>query len=283
MNTKRLLKILAVAMIMLAFTACNKTVDGLEYKLYEDGDTSYYTVFSYTEDTSVTEVTIPDEIDDIPVTGIEKSAFAYTSSLEVLNIGKNITYIDDWGISFNLYLKEINVDADNETYASVDGVLYSKDLTILEVYPNAKVAEYDETGTLLSSETVYVMDGVVEISKCAFYKCWAISEIVFPDTVEILGERSFLKCTNLVSIDVGDGLRIVEEDVFLGCDNADFNSITFPATLEYISYGAFYAAKYMMEINIGASEDQVTLEDEWYPSSGGTEVDGYVVTFDYVG
>ncbi len=99
----RIIKILALAVFMLAFTACSSTtsIDGLKFQL--DDETGTYIVSSYTENTEVTEVTIPDDIEGIPVTGIGVSAFAYTNSLEVLNLGPNITDIDDWGITFNLY------------------------------------------------------------------------------------------------------------------------------------------------------------------------------------
>lgn len=101
------------------------------------------------------------------------------------------------------YLKEIEVDANNSTYCSVDGVLYSKDKTQLIYYPGGK-----------TDATFKVPDGVKSIPY-GFSISWNknLTSIDF-NQVETLGEYVVSVCHYLKEINIPKTLTSIGEGAF---------------------------------------------------------------------
>lgn len=266
---KKIIAVLLCAFIALAFTACREKENNLEYEYNKETDS--YSVVYYTDTTSVKELTIPDEFNSKPVTEISQLAISSADTLEVINIGKNITYIDDWGITGCLHLKEINVSEENENYCSVDGVLFTKDKKTLVSYPNANTAVYSASGALEEKAKYQIPDGTEIISKCAFYKCYGLEEVILPDSIKIIDERAFHKCENMKSINFPEGLKAIGFDAFIGC--LGLEEVTLPSTIEEIGEFAFYNASNIKHMEIKAKQENVTLGKQWEPSSTGRAID----------
>ena len=90
---------------------------------------------------SFKEFSVPESIKSI-----EKNAFAGCSSLAKLVIPENVTTIVGGAFGECPVLREIKVDEKNKKYADIDGVVCSKDLTVLRIYPNGKGSEYYGAG-----------------------------------------------------------------------------------------------------------------------------------------
>ncbi len=279
-----LILVLALSTIML-LTACNSKVDGMEYKLEEDANgNSYYIAKLYTDSTTREEVAIPDEIDGIPVTEIAVSCITQCSNLKKLDIGKNVQTISSWGITNNTYLASITVDPENKYFASEEGILYSKDFTKLIAYPNAKGAEYDIKGALLTDPTtVVIKEGVQEVTDEAFYKCYAIASVTMPASLKKIGGLAFLECTNLVEVNFNEGLESMGENCFLGCNHKEFTTVSLPSTIKYLADGTFYACP-LTTVNINVTEAQlkdIKFEEGWYPCSGGKVREGNLIGINF--
>lgn len=272
-KVKRIIAVLLCIFIALAFTACREKENNIEYEYNEDTDS--YAVVYYTDTTSVKELTIPDEYNSKPVTSINQLAISSADTLEVINIGKNISFVDDWGITGCLHLKSINVSEDNENYCSVDGVLFTKDKKTLVSYPNANKAEYSASGALEKKASYNIPDGVEIISKCAFYKCYGLETVTLPNTVKVIGERAFHKCENLKDINFPEGLTEIGFDAFIGCTSLE--KIELPSTIEKIGDFAFYNASNIKEMTIKTLQEKVELGKKWEPSSTGRSIDIEIV------
>lgn len=74
------------------------------------------------------------------------------------------------------------VDSANKSYTSEDGVLLSKDKTVLVKVPNSKKDEYN------------VPDGIKEIGSGAFYGCSEITSVVVAQGVENIQNNAFDCC-----------------------------------------------------------------------------------------
>lgn len=183
---------------------------------------------------SVTELTIPQTIKatwydiignktrdyeiNVTVVGI-KRAFAdlyvlgRCINLRTISLPSSIKEIEYGAFDNCSSLTDINVDEDNATYCSVNGILYSKDKTSLIRVPIAKQeATINNTTTLICSK--------------AFFKT-NVKDIFIPKSVERIGDYSFTSTSNLTKIQVdsennsfysdGDALLTKEQDklVFL--------------------------------------------------------------------
>ena len=120
-------------------------VDGFTYELLPDG-TASITGCSLTGD-----VVIPDTIDGYTVTNLKEKLFYCNYELTSVWVPATVTYFGDdpldstftFVFSYCAYLTSINVDSDNPSFRSVDGILYSKDMSVLYNYPCSHAgAEY---------------------------------------------------------------------------------------------------------------------------------------------
>lgn len=83
-----------------------------------------------------------------------------------------------------IYLEEINVAKENQTFCSVDGKLYSKDMKTLYAWPN-----------LRNEKTAVVPEGVTTIATGAFDRLVGKNmnvDIILPETVKILENDTFI-------------------------------------------------------------------------------------------
>jgi hypothetical protein len=86
-------------------------------------------------------------------------------------------------------LENIKVAPENPNYASVDGILFDKDMEILISYPAGR-----------KEKTYSVPEAVTEIERDAFRHCKNLKEIVIPPSITFIGSSVFYGCDNLESV-----------------------------------------------------------------------------------
>ena len=194
---------------------------------------------------------------------IESYAFAETK-LSSITLPKGVKFLDGevniskpdepYGDVFDYceLLEEVNVDEANTVYASVDGMLLTKDLKTLLFCPQLNIAEA-------------VPEGVEDIYPGAFYRCKK-STISLPNSLKTIGEAAF-KSKYLESIVIPEGVTRIEEETFEGCDK--LSSITLPKGLTYIAGEAF---KYCPITNIDLGESLVFIGDDAFMGTKLTSV-----------
>ena len=65
--------------------------------------------------------------------------------------------------------------------------------------------------------TVRLPMGLTRIGDEAFFRCYALKDIVFPETLEYIGESAFLSCESLTKMSLPVGLKSIGVDAFAGC------------------------------------------------------------------
>ena len=112
---------------------------------------------------------------------ISKGAFAQ-SGLKKIHIGKQVETIDiTWDAAFcETKLEQVTIDPENTAYCVKDGILFSKDMTVLVRYPNQ------------DSRTQYIIpDSVKKIAMHAFESTKLLKDLVIPSGVEEIGSAAF--------------------------------------------------------------------------------------------
>ncbi len=259
--------LLCVAVIATCFAGCAaKTDDKLEYEIVDNT----VKITGYTDSTQRTEVTVPDEIEGLPVTEIADFSIFNAESLQTIYIGKNVTTIGDWSMTNNQRLTAFVVDEANTAFCSVDGVLYSKDMKTLIYFPPAKDITFNKFGEAQNTTQYAIADGVETISTKAFYKCYYIDQITIPDSVKRIEEKAFHRTSALTSLNLPASLEFIGKDAFAYCENIE--SVTIPAGIKEIQEYAFFNCKGMKTVTVLAKEENLTLGKNWYPTSNGKQI-----------
>lgn len=235
--------------------------NGNEFAVIENSETNQktYGLFTYeVEDTfadgtqiTITDcdtsaegvVDIPNEIDGIPVRTVESSTFKDCLKITAINVPENVTGLsiltENVKTEGNSLLEAVNVDEKNTAYCSEDGILFTKDKTMLTKYPPAhKGDSYD------------IPDTVTEIQIGAFFKNQYLKSITIPENIESIPTGAFYECKNLESVKIEYGVNTISELAFYGCTN--IKEIDIPSTVDTIYCGAFADCTGLEKAYIGA-------------------------------
>ncbi len=244
---------------------------------------------------------------------IENAAFADCKNLKSIEIPESVVYIgnrvfsgcallEEIDLPAELYhvagdafsntnIKNINVDEKSEKYTSVDGVLFSKDMKQLVIYPPGKEDEeytvpdsvvkisdfafsYSKIQYINMPETLsdigkhafeYSMNlkkftvpaRVKRINEYTFDMCINLEKVTFHTDIEFIGRDAFSGC-GLTKLDIPEGLDYIEVGVFSGCSGLE--SVTIPRNIDLIGAAAFSDCTNLKSIQI---PDTVhTIEDD---------------------
>jgi glycosyltransferase EpsF len=149
-------------------------------------------------------------------------------------------------------LEKILVDTDNPTYSSIDGILFTKDRTILLKFPIGRKVE-----------TYQVPSSVVEIGAYAFQNCRYLKKILFNQKIRKIGKGSFDDCKNLDGIEFDSCVKEIGEWAFHACDK--IKQFIIGPTVEKIGKYAFGSCESLESIQVDLNNPNFTsIEDNLY-------------------
>ena len=245
MRPKRLISLLVAVCMMItmlplsavtAFAA--DTASSTEYHEASDGTYKYYytinadgktaTITNFrgpvdSKNTGPYNITIPTELDDIPVTGIGNYAFFHLSALTNVTIPQGITSIGD------------------AAFSNCDGLI------------SATIEEGVPTGTNMFNgcdnlATVKLPESLTTIATGSFTYCPALNHVTIPDNVTTIGTSAFSLCNGLSDITLGRGLTTIGDFAFKNCDSLE--TIQLPSNLKKIGEEAFRECDILKSITL---------------------------------
>lgn len=168
----------------------------------------------------LTDVTVPDN-----VLRIEDSAFSGCRGMKSITIGAGTEYIGSEVFSSCNSLADIIVDDGNAFFASADGVLFNKDMTLLIQYPLGN-----------ERKKYNIPKGVEEIGDMALNGARKLEELTIPSAVKSIGNDAMNFMTNLVSIQVN-----AKNKYYTSADGVLFDKdmtclMTYPSKKSDLSY-----------------------------------------------
>lgn len=231
--------------------------------------------------TSLESISLPRSL---KTAGLE--TFSDMAKLRSVSVGPNVQ-ADGLFAAFarTPLLESIEVDGANQNYQSLDGVLYTKGLTHLATYPQAKnsggsytVAEAATTideGAFTDAQitSVTLPSHLRHVGKGAFVGSW-ITSLTLPDGFESMDDTALWYMPKLERVDLG-GTRALPDSAFrydkalaavnfrpdlnrlaevgdYAFDTTALTSVTLPNSVNSIGKGAFSADTALTSVHLGS-------------------------------
>lgn len=181
------------------------------------------------------------------VTQIDDYAFYNSKTLEKITISSSVKTIGSCVFGRCSMMKEIALSADNPNYTLQNGVLLSKDMTRLIIYPACGgIAEYT------------VPESVTQIDKYAFYGCKSLKEITLPNNITILNGYIFSGCASLENVTIPNSVEEIGNGVFENCSS--LKSMTIPDSVIKIGRSLFSCCSALKEVELPSLIEEIG----WY-------------------
>ncbi len=173
---------------------------------------------------------------DLHVTGLCAESYNTICDIESIMIPDSVKKIFASRGNGNAFIKfvdleNIHVSPDNKHFKSVDGVLFTKDGTVLLSYPIGRMEqEYTvPDGVEIISESafmksrlkhIHLPDSLHTIKQQAFRDS-KIREIIMPEKLRVICDDSFEDCGKLKFVDLSKALEHVGERSFARCEKLE--------------------------------------------------------------
>ncbi|MBO5378084.1 MAG: leucine-rich repeat protein, partial [Ruminiclostridium sp.] len=216
------------------------------------------------------------------VTSIGDYAFKQSSALTTVHLPSTLTTIGDSLFFNNFHFTGFTINENNETFSVEDGILFNKDKTQLLIYPMGKPDKsyaVPESVTDIADHAFYYAAYIEKLSfgsklnsfgNWTFSGCDSLTEVVIPESLTDFGRATFDGCDNLTEITIPSKVTKLSDYTFRDCgklakieikgtikeilsycfSGTPITSISFPAGLEKVDYGAFYNCSNLTDVNL---------------------------------
>ena len=218
------------------------------------------------------------------ITQIGNQAFDLAEEITSVNIPNTVTEIASNAFDYTPLLQNINVDVANETFSSVDGVLFKKVdgiRRILYRYPDGKTGSSGsyEIPSLVTTigegafkrsvlTSVTIPSGVTNIGERAFELARSLQTVTFGENSQLtqIGEFAFADAQRLTSISIPLGVTRIERLTFF--NTSVLSSIYIPSSVTFIGDSAFENALLLRTVNFGENSQLSIIDDYAFWNTG---------------
>lgn len=174
--------------------------------------------------TSLERISIPDT-----VTTIGNGAFSGCSNLKSIKLGKKVRKLGTGIFADCNLLSSMSISIYNEDLSYEDGVVYSKDKTIVyAMLPGYGGSVYRMPSTVKTIknnafwgcrnlERVYFGSNVTSIPDYGFTGCTSLEKVSFPYSLRRIGIKAFADCINLGETEIPMSVESIHQTAFDGC------------------------------------------------------------------
>ena len=125
-----------------------------------------------------------------------------------------------------LFTVRLSEDDNISCFTVIDGIVYTDD----------GEGGYVAMGARYSTESILLQQGTTRIADEAFYDCWNITQVVFPNTITEIGECAFAG-TGITEVTIPEGVN-VGYDAFYSCDDLQTVIIMGESTVSSYVFGS---------------------------------------------
>ncbi len=236
--------------------------DGTELIRYPQAKSGAYTVpdgvtslaaYAFSDCTVMTQIKLPAtlvSVGDYAFSGCRFSSVTLPSSLHILSDGAfyrcssltgillpaGISYVGLYAFYGCTSLADISVIGSNETFSSLDGVLYNKERTVLLCCPEGR------------SGSLEIPDTVTELGYQALMNASRLTAVTFPETLTTVGAGAFSGCSSLEELILPSSVTEIGEFAFAGCEALE--RLTLPSSITEIPFAMCSGCEMLTAIRI---------------------------------
>ena len=212
---KKILALLLVAVLALTMIACKKDETGTngqnddavlsEELIYENfkysvNDDGNYEITGYVfGGVELLDITVPDDIEGRPITGIAADAFKGAKNIKSIVLPASLEYIGDYAFYDCDYITAVElpdsvISVGVGAFQSCDtlaDVTFSKNLLLISDFAFKDCIALTDFA---------LPEGLISIGIGSFDGCKAITAVTLPSSVVRLGDTAFYGCSNLASV-----------------------------------------------------------------------------------
>ena len=174
-----------------------------------------------------TQIIIPDKIKGYPVNILSSNVFKDCTTLTYVKVPATVKTLSGETFAECRNLMNIEIDKNNETYVSEDGIVFNLDKSTLVAFPNGRSGKYTIPETVLTIGSsafagaykitdVNMYNSVSSVSANAFRGCFSLKNLRLSDCLSVIGEKAFANCVDLREIHIPGSVSIIGADAFLG-------------------------------------------------------------------
>lgn len=197
----------------------------------------------YKKNGKVREIILPDTMDEI-----KEAAFSGCSKLERVNLPENLKKIGEYAFDNCVNLQEVKLpsgltelsEAAFANCRSLEEIVIPKNIIRINTYA------FSESG--LKEVQFEQGSQLQQIDKEAFFSCYDLIEIKFPDSLKEIGYGAFERCGNLKKVKFGKNSKLekLNQYVFMYCSK--LSEATIPKGVTKLNMALFGYCKSLKKI-----------------------------------
>ena len=249
--------------------------------LYEKAEDGYHVRFYTTTLFGEEEITVPDEYNGEPITGIRGNVFANLKRVEKITLPDTINTIRGKAFKNDKNLFEINLPADL-TYLGGSAFYNCESLEEITIPEGVTEIQGGTFNNCYNLRVVNLHDNIEYIHGESFINCKALETIELPSKITEIRGNTFQGCSSLDNIVIPEGVTRIGGHAFEDCSS--LSNITFPRSLREIGSSAFRRCYSLDEVTIpyGTMREPNSFKESnttinYFPESSpsGTEYKNY--------
>lgn len=228
-----------------AISAHAQETQGLEYT---ELTPSTVAVTGYTGEESA--LVIPSKIDEKNVAAIADSAFAYSESLESIELPGTVKTIGEKAFSHCYKLKEIKLPG-SVTAVGQSAFESCISLTKAELSQSVTSIGHSAFKNCVSLSSVKLPGELTQLSDSTFENCPGLTSVTLPSKLKTIGRYAFSQCSALAQITLPSTVTSVGEYAFYKCSN--LAKAELPKSVTSLGLGAFMFCEKLEKVSIPTS------------------------------
>ena len=198
---------------------------------------------------------------------IISNAFMSCNKLKYFKVNSENITIGTTIFNGSNLIDEIEINSNNNAYTVVDGVLYTKDMKNLVLFPPNKQGKYtlpSGVKNILASscsnckiDEFENMEEIESIGVFAFDQSYRLKKVNI--NAKTVGQYAFINCSNLESVELGSNVEKIISNAFMSCNKLKY----FKVNSENITIGTtiFNGSNLIDEIEINSNNNAYTVVD----------------------